>query len=85
MFILAGAQQIIALIAVCNDSYVYHRWHAALLTIAFSAASITFNTAFIGKLPLLEYIAMTLHVAGFFVWLAVFWAMVRQFVMLIVQ
>ena len=49
-----AAQQVLALIAVCNDDYVIQGWHASLLTMSFVITAIFFNTSAIGKLPILE-------------------------------
>lgn len=71
-----GAQQVIALIAVCKSDYVYYGWHGALMTMAFVFFAISFNTVFIGKLPALEGIAVVLHVCGFFAVIVILWVMV---------
>ncbi|KAK4983107.1 hypothetical protein LTR50_007416 [Elasticomyces elasticus] len=70
-----GAQQVLALISVCNPDYVIQGWHGALLTIAFVVFAIGFNTYALGKLPLLEGLAVVLHVFGFFAFLVILWVM----------
>ena len=70
-----GAQQVLALISVCNRSYVIQGWHGALLTMAIVLAAIFFNTSAIGKLPVLEGLAVVLHVFGFFAFIIILWVM----------
>lgn len=70
-----GAQQCIALIAVCDPTYVYEGWHGALLAMAFVTSAIFFNTTAIGKLPILEGLAVVLHIFGFFAFVVIFWVM----------
>ncbi|KAK3110978.1 hypothetical protein LTR53_014201 [Teratosphaeriaceae sp. CCFEE 6253] len=70
-----GAQQVLALIAICDPSYAIQGWHGALVTMAFVLAAITFNTFAIGQLPALEKVAFFLHICGFFVFLGVFWGL----------
>ena len=70
-----GAQQVMALIAVCDPNYVIQGWHGALLTMAFVLAAIFFNTSAIGKLPILEGLAVVLHVCGFFAFIVILWVM----------
>ena len=50
-------------------------WHGALLTIAYVSGAILFNTSAIGKMPILEGLAVVLHVFGFFAFLVIFWVM----------
>ena len=68
-----GAQQVLGLIALCDSTYVIQGWHGALLTMAFVLAAICFNTFLIGKLPLLEGIAVFLHLSGFLVFTVILW------------
>ncbi|KAK5125390.1 hypothetical protein LTR85_000499 [Meristemomyces frigidus] len=68
-----GAQQVTGLIAVCDPTYVIQGWHGALLTMAFVLAAIFFNTFLIGKLPLLEAVAVFLHLAGFLIFIVIIW------------
>ncbi|KXT18960.1 hypothetical protein AC579_8709 [Pseudocercospora musae] len=70
-----GAQQVLALIAVCDSSYVIQGWHGALMTMAFVLAAISFNTFAIGKLPILEGLAVVLHVFGFVAFIVIMWVM----------
>ena len=70
-----AAQQALALISICHRDYVIQGWHAALLTMAFSFAAIFFNTSAIGKLPILEGLAVVLHVFGFLAFIVILWVM----------
>ncbi|KAK0826335.1 hypothetical protein LTR73_006199 [Friedmanniomyces endolithicus] len=70
-----GAQQVLALISVCNPSFVIQGWHGALLTAAYVLSAILFNTSAIGKLPILEGLAVVLHIFGFFAFVVIFWVM----------
>lgn len=70
-----GSQQVMALISVCNPDYSIQAWHGALLTMAFVTFAILFNTVAIGKLPLLEGLAVILHVFGFFAFVVILWIM----------
>lgn len=45
------------------------------MTMAFVTAAISFNTFLIGKLPVLEGLAIMLHVFGFFAFIVIFWVM----------
>lgn len=71
----AAAQQFQALIALSDLSYEITGWHAALLTIAITLFAISINAFLMRKLPLMEVIAMVLHVVGFFAILIVLWVM----------
>lgn len=70
-----GAQQVLALISVCNRDYIIQGRHGALLTMAFVLAAIFFNTYAIGKLPVLEGLAVVLHIFGFFAFIVILWVM----------
>lgn len=70
-----GAQQVLAFISICDRSFVIQGWHGALLTMAFVLAAIFFNTYAIGKLPILESLAVVFHIVGFFVFIIIIWAM----------
>ena len=70
-----GAQQVLALISICNRDFVIQGWQGALLTMAFVLAAIFFNTSAIGKLPILEGLAVVLHVFGFFAFVIILWVM----------
>jgi len=63
-FMLGGIIQ--GLIALNNPSYPFHPWHATLLSIAFVAFAIIFNTLLAVKLPLIEGVLLVLHICGFF-------------------
>lgn len=45
------------------------------MTMAFVTGAISFNTFLIGKLPVLEGLAIVLHVFGFFAFIVIFWVM----------
>ena len=71
-----GAQQVLALIVICTDgSYVIQGWHTSLMTMAFVLSAISFNTFAIGKLPVLEGLAVVLHIFGFFAFIVIMWTM----------
>ena len=71
-----GGQQVLALIVIATDgSYVIQGWHASLMTMAFVLSAISFNTFAIGKLPVLEGLAVVLHVFGFFAFVVIMWVM----------
>ncbi|KAH8636257.1 amino acid transporter [Alternaria alternata] len=71
----AVTQQIQGLIALNMPSYVSHGWHGTLFSIAITICSIVFNTILVKKLPLMEGIALVLHIFGFFAFLVVLWVM----------
>lgn len=58
-----------------GSDYVIQGWHGALLTMAYVSSAILFNTSAIAKMPILEGIAVFLHIAGFFAFLIIFWVM----------
>lgn len=71
-----GAQQVLALIVISTDgAYAPQGWHASLMTMAFVLSAISFNTFAIGKLPVLEGLAVVLHVFGFFAFIVIMWVM----------
>lgn len=70
-----GAQQVLALIVVCDPSYEIQGWHGSLMTMAFVLLAISFNTFAIGKLPVLEGLAVVLHIFGFFAFIVIMWVM----------
>ena len=47
-----------------SPTYVFHRWHGSLLTLAFLFFSVLFNTLFARKLPMFEGILVFLHIMG---------------------
>lgn len=71
----AGAQQVLAFISVCNRDFTIEGWHSALFTIAFVLAAIFFNTFAIDKLPVLEGVAIFLHIFGFVAFIVIIWVM----------
>jgi choline transport protein len=71
----AVAQQLQGLIALNLPSYTIEGWHSTLLSIAIVLCSILGNTILVTKLPLMEGIALVLHVFGFFAFLVVLWVM----------
>lgn len=70
-----GGQQVLALVSICDRSFVIQGWHSALLTMAFVSGAIFFNTVAIGKLPILEGLAVVFHFFGFFAFLVIMWVM----------
>lgn len=64
-------------LAILNypDTYQPERWHLTPITIAILTACMTFNTLFYRHLPLLETLALILHIAGFFAILIPLWIM----------
>jgi choline transport protein len=71
----AVADQLTALIALNNPSYIIQGWHSTLLSIGITTFSILCNTILVRKLPLLEGIGLVLHVFGFFAFVVVLWVM----------
>lgn len=69
------ASQILALISVCDPSYVPQGWHGALLTIASATASILLSVYVMQKLTLAEGLAVVAHCFGFVAFLAILWVM----------
>lgn len=63
------------LIALNVPDYVWHNYHATLLTIAIIAFSIVFNTALAVRLPFIEGVVLILHVAGLFAIIIPLWVM----------
>ncbi|KAF1964473.1 putative GABA permease, partial [Bimuria novae-zelandiae CBS 107.79] len=62
------------LIALNNPDYSYARWHGTLLAIAIVFFTISFNTVFASKLPLVEGIALAVHITGFLAIVITLWA-----------
>lgn len=58
-----------------NPSYVIKGWHGTLMAISIIVLSIVWNTLLIKKLPLMEGVALVLHVFGFFAFIVVLWVM----------
>ncbi|EMD61337.1 hypothetical protein COCSADRAFT_147942 [Bipolaris sorokiniana ND90Pr] len=71
----AVASHIQGLIALNMPTYVVTGWHGTLLSIGITIISIVCNTILVRKLPLMEGIALVLHVLGFFAFLVVLWVM----------
>jgi choline transport protein len=71
----ATTQQLQGLIALNVPSYAIQGWHGTLFCIAITMFAIVWNTIFIRKLPLVEGVAMVLHVFGFIAFLTVLWVM----------
>lgn len=70
-----GAQQTQALIVVCDPSYVIKGWQTCLLSIAFMLSAILFNTLAIGKITMLEGLAILLHFFGYVAFVVILWVM----------
>ncbi|KAF7846234.1 hypothetical protein BT93_L4792 [Corymbia citriodora subsp. variegata] len=69
------AQQVEALISLCDVDYTIRGWQGTLLTMPITLFAIMLNTLLARRLPILQNIAFALHTAGFFVLIAVFWAL----------
>ncbi|TKA75574.1 hypothetical protein B0A55_07933 [Friedmanniomyces simplex] len=69
------AQQIVALISVCQPSYVSEGWQAAFITIASAVAAITLSVFVMQRLTLAEGLAVVAHCFGFVAFLAILWVM----------
>ncbi|KAF1956444.1 amino acid transporter-like protein [Byssothecium circinans] len=63
------------LIALNDPNYPYLRWHGTLLAIAIVVFTISFNTIFASKLPLVEGIALAVHISGFLAIIITLWVM----------
>jgi amino acid transporter len=74
----AVTQQLQGLIALNVSTYVIKGWHSTLFCIAITIFSILWNTVFVKKLPLIEYVGVVLHVVGFFAFVIVLWVMAPQ-------
>ncbi|KAM7183667.1 amino acid transporter [Naviculisporaceae sp. PSN 640] len=73
-FVMASQVQGLAILNY-PDTYQPERWHLTPITIAILTACMTFNTLFYRHLPLLETLALILHVGGFFAILIPLWVM----------
>ncbi|RAR06415.1 amino acid transporter [Stemphylium lycopersici] len=71
----AVTQQLQGLIALNMPQYVIEGWHGTLFSIAIVMCSILWNTILVKKLPLMEGIALVLHIFGFFAFIVVLWVM----------
>ncbi|KAK6434235.1 hypothetical protein LTR95_009585 [Oleoguttula sp. CCFEE 5521] len=67
------AQQILALISVCNPDYVLQGWHGALMTIASATSAIVLSVYVMQRLTLTQGLAVAAHVIGFVAFLTVLW------------
>ena len=57
------------------DSYDPQPWHVTLITIAVAILAIMFNTVLAEQLPVLEGVALLLHMLGFFAIIIPLWVM----------
>ncbi|KAM7196841.1 amino acid transporter [Rhypophila sp. PSN 637] len=73
-FVIASQVQGLAILNY-PDTYQPERWHLTPITIAILTACMTFNTLFYRHLPLLETLALVLHITGFFGILIPLWVM----------
>jgi amino acid transporter len=71
------AQQIQGLLILNLPSYTPQRWHLTLLVIAVETICQAFNTFFYRQMPLVETLALVLHIAGFFAILIPPWVLGR--------
>jgi hypothetical protein len=69
------AQQILALISVCQPNYVIHGWQASLITIGSATSAIALSVFVMQKLTLAEGLAVVAHIFGLVVFLAILWVM----------
>ena len=69
------AQQIMALISICDPSYTIQDWQAALLTIASAVSAITLSVFVMQRLTIAEGLAVVVHCFGFVIFLAILWVM----------
>ena len=69
------AQQVLALISICQASYVIQGWQAALITIASAGSAIALSVFVMQKLTLAEGLAVVAHCFGFVAFLAILWVM----------
>lgn len=72
-FVLATQVQGLAILN--HESYQPERWHLTPITIAILTACITFNILLHRYLPVLETVALVLHILGFFAILIPLWVM----------
>jgi amino acid transporter len=69
------AQQILALISVCQPNYVIQGWQASLITIGSATSAIALSVFVMQKLTLAEGLAVVAHVFGLVIFLAILWVM----------
>ena len=63
------------LIVLNVENYVWHSYHGTLLTIAVILFAVFFNTTLATRLPLVEGIALILHIAGLFAIVIPLWVL----------
>jgi hypothetical protein len=54
-----------------SDNYVSKPWHATLITLAFLALAVGFNTLFASKIPMLETSLVFFHICGIVIFVPV--------------
>ena len=69
------ASQLLALIAVCNPTYVPAGWHGALMTIASATSAIVVSILIMQKLTFAEGVAIVAHCLGFVAFLVILWVL----------
>jgi len=69
------ATMIQGLIALNVETYVWENYHGTLLTIAVLLFAIMFNTVLASRLPIVEGIALILHLVGAFIIIIPLWVM----------
>lgn len=67
------AQQIQGLIILNNNAYAPQRWHLTLIAIAVETLCQLFNSFYYRQMPLVETLALVLHLVGFFAILIPLW------------
>ena len=69
----AASVLILALAALYHPAYLPQNWHQSLLMIGIGCLGTLANTFGAGKLPLLEYVVLAVHIVGFFCILIPLW------------
>ena len=69
------AQQILALISVCNPTYMVQGWHGALMTIASATVAILVSVYVLQRLTFVEGLGVVVHTLGFVAFLAILWTL----------
>lgn len=69
------ASQILALISVCDPTYVYHGWHGALLTIGSATTSILVSVYVMHRLTIAQGLSVVVHCLGFLAFLIILWTL----------
>lgn len=67
--------QIQGLVVLNYPGYVFERWHGTLITVAVAAFAVVFNTLLARKLPLIEGVALAVHVFAFFGIIVTLWVL----------